>query len=362
MSITSRWPRFAQALARGARRLTTARVLERAFLRLDAVRFDRSVAIGLLGGALCGGLVAVRPGFLAAGVSTALLLTCWMIALSAEPLVEWEETETPEFVQQEETDSSKAVAATLNLPDEPLLGFVEIPAGPFLMGSDKTRDAQAYSDEEPAHQVTLPSFYIGRFEVTVGQFTAYRDATGTKPGDAHSVQGAGDHPVRYVSWLEAIAYCEWLEAALKKSPPTPARLNQLLREGWHISLPSEAEWEKAARGTDGRIYPWGNNADSSRANYGGGSTKPVGSYPRGASPYGLLDMSGNVWEWTRSEFKPYPYDPTDGREDLNRPTARVVRGGSFYYSEWYVRAARRHLSVPVRRNDNVGFRLVVSRL
>ena len=167
--------------------------------------------------------------------------------------------------------------------------------------------------------------------------------------------------MRYVSWQEAIEYCQWLELELTISPQTPPGVNRLMKDGWHVGLPSEAEWEKAARGTDGRIYPWGKEPSRSRANYGGGSPKPVGSYADGASPYGVLDMSGNVWEWTRSLYALYPYNPTDGRENLQVLGGRVLRGGSFNNSAESIRIAVRNFNDPDHRGNLAGFRLVLSR-
>jgi formylglycine-generating enzyme required for sulfatase activity len=153
--------------------------------------------------------------------------------------------------------------------------------------------------------------------------------------------------VAYVSWDDAQAYCRWLGE----------------RSGLRVMLPSEAGWEKAARGTDARLFPWGNEPpDDSHCNFNNNvrGTTSVGQYsPRGDSPYGCADMAGNVWEWTRSEFKPYPYDPADGREDLQPAAHRVLRGGAFNFDEGSMRCAYRFNLSPDLRLDYLGFRIVV---
>jgi formylglycine-generating enzyme required for sulfatase activity len=162
-----------------------------------------------------------------------------------------------------------------------------------------------------------------------------------------------DHPVRSVNWHEALAYYRWLSG----------------RAGLPVTLPSEAEWEKAARGMEGRIYPWGDMPPSEDlCNFGDhvGGTTPAGTYsPQGDSPYGCADMARNVWEWTRSHWKDYPYDSEDGRENLEAgdDVRRVVRGGAFNFIAGLVRCAVRFNSdpVPYYRYTLLGFRVVVSR-
>jgi formylglycine-generating enzyme required for sulfatase activity len=259
------------------------------------------------------------------------------------------------------------------LPDEPLLGFVKIPAGPFLMGSDKKNDPQTYDNETPQHTLTLPGYYISRYPVTVAQFRAFVEQSGYEPEDPDSLRGLANHPVVYISWYEAVRYCQWLTEHLHEWPDTPEPLATLLRrEGWQVTLPSEAEWEKAARGTKGLIYPWGDEFDATRANTsetGIGRPSAVGCFPRGASPYGCLDMAGNVWEWTRSLWrkdygKPdcrYQYDPGDGREQLDalNNVPRVLRGCAFWHYQGYARCACRLRFLPYARGDGRGFRVVV---
>jgi len=255
------------------------------------------------------------------------------------------------------------------LPDEPLLGFVEIPAGPFLMGSIKVHDQDASDNELPQHEVVLPRYFIGRYPVTVGQFRAFVEASGHRPEGEDHLHGPLNHPAVGVTWYEALQYCHWLTERLRAWEAAPALLASLLRQqGWEVTLPSETEWEKAARGSDGRIYPWGNAPDPNRANYdatGIYTTNAVGCFPDGASPYGVEELSGNVWEWTRSLYEDYPY-PTDKkalaeREDLqaSKNQARVLRGGAFFNLHGYVRCASRGGDLPDFRYELSGCRVVV---
>jgi formylglycine-generating enzyme required for sulfatase activity len=237
-------------------------------------------------------------------------------------------------------------------PLEPEL--VLIPAGEFLMGSDLAHDGRAYDAELPQHSVYLPEYRIGRTPVTNAQYAAFVEATGHKPPkgwvEGKPAEGREDFPVVYVSWRDAMAYCKWLS---KKT-------------GQACRLPTEAEWEKGARGTDGEIYPWGNEWDPDRCNStegGPDDATVVVAYPKGASPYGLLDMAGNVWEWTASLYRPYPYDPKDGREDLRRlDEERALRGGAYYSSARRVRCAYRDSGDVDDWRGNYGFRVCVPSL
>ncbi len=258
------------------------------------------------------------------------------------------------------------------LPDEPMLGFVKIPGGAFLMGSDPGKEKEAQDIEQPQHSVELPGYYMARYPVTVAQFRAFVENAGYTPDSPICLRGSSNHPVVYVTWYEAIKYCKWLTETLKEWKHTPEPMAGLLRnKEWRVRLPSEVEWEKAARGTDGMLYPWGNKPNTNLANYretGIGNTSSVGCFPDGASPYGCLDMAGNLWEWTRSlwgkewdkpDFK-YKYDPKDGREDENAGTdvLRVLRGGAFNFGYWFLRCACRDRDDPVYWINFAGFRLV----
>jgi formylglycine-generating enzyme required for sulfatase activity len=247
-------------------------------------------------------------------------------------------------------------------PFEPEM--ILIPAGEFLMGSDLLIDEDANDDEQPQHSLYLPDYYLSKTPVTNVQYAAFVQATGyNRPKHWDSgkpPKGKEDHPVVYVSWYDAVAYCRWLSEATGKS--------------YH--LPSEAEWEKGARGSDGRIYPWGNQWDAKRCNSEKdpreGDTTPVKAYPQGVSPYGLLDMAGNVWEWTRSlwgkdapePYFEYPYNPENGRENLkaSNNVRRVLRSGAFVDRDSGVRCARRHSDEPDLRSGKLGFRVVVSQV
>ena len=257
------------------------------------------------------------------------------------------------------------------LPAEPLLGFVEVPAGPFLMGTRKEEipalikrlggDKTWYEDATPQHPVTLPAYYVARYPVTVAQFRAFVAASRHRVDEEWEKYNSVDnHPVVMVSWHDARAYCAWLTGQLRALEGLPPELAARLGKGWTVRLPAEAEWEKAARGTGGREFPWGDEFDLGRCNVERsiGGTSTVGMYPGGASPYGALDMSGNVWEWCQSLYRTYPYRVDDGREDPKAEGSRVLRGGSWHDDPSLARCACRFGSRPGARDVSSGFRIV----
>ena len=251
------------------------------------------------------------------------------------------------------------------LPDDALLGFVEVPAGPFLMGSDPDRDPLAFDNElwaETGGQaaVELPTFHMGRYEVTVAQFRAFVEE-GRHRADPSALAAPADHPVANVSWTDAVSYARWLDARLRESALTPPELLRVLEDGARVTLPTEAEWEKAARGASGRVYPWGDESRRDRANFTSTGAWPVGSAQCPECSYGLLDMAGNVWEWTLTPFRAGPYDPGAAPPDLREDALWVMRGGSFADSERNVRAAVRGGADPGARRPFIGFRLAISR-
>ena len=297
-----------------------------------------------------------------------------MIVILVAAVAGWLYTERPQPVPAVSTASSSTRAEqTVGrvfrpdawfLPDDDLLGFVEIPAGPFQMGSDPARDPMMFDNERwtPSSAMAsldLPTFYIGRYEVTVAQFRAFVEATGF-PVDARALSAPADHPVAAVSWPDALAYCRWLERTLAESSATPLRLRQLVDGGWRVGLPTEAEWEKAARGTDGRIFPWGDAPRRDRANYESAGPAPVGSLGCPECPFGLFDASGNVWELTQSPYEPYPYDPV-GQPNLDEDALWVMRGGSYSDPARNVRVAIRGGADPGARRPFIGFRVALTR-
>jgi len=256
------------------------------------------------------------------------------------------------------------LAEAWQLPDDPLLGFVEIAAGSFLMGSDAVIDPMAFDIERWSSTnaqavLELPTYYIGRFEVTVAQMRSFVQATGY-PIDGQALSGAPGHPATFISWPDALAYSRWLDEILRTSPDTPEVLSTLLEGGGQVTLPTEAEWEKAARGSDGRIYPWGSEPRPDRATYQARGTTAVGSHQCPECPFGLSDMAGNVWEWTRSPYQPYPYNPIDDFEDLENESLWVMRGGSFTDPAHFVRGANRGGADPGARRAFIGFRIAIS--
>ncbi len=244
---------------------------------------------------------------------------------------------------------------TWYLPDDKDLGFVDVPKGPFWMGSDSDYDKDAFDWEKPKHKVDLDEYYMSKYPVTVAQFRVFVEETGHDAGENWH-KGADSHPVVYVSWNDAAAYCDWLSK----------KLNDIgIGE---VRLPTESEWEKAARGENEDIYPWGNKADSDKMNYyetGIGGTTPVGCFPGSNNSYGLSDMNGNVWEWVEDDWHDsYKGAPATGKAWIDKPdrgSFRVIRGGSWAHHGWLCRSASRDWFTPDRRDFLTGFRLVLPR-
>jgi formylglycine-generating enzyme required for sulfatase activity len=236
---------------------------------------------------------------------------------------------------------------------KPPEGMVEIPKGEAIKGSNETdTEGKAiqygnkkpwFLNEHPQHKVTVEEFYIDKFEVTNSDYREFTQATGHRtPSDWDGGSfdaNDGDKPVTMVSWFDAKAYCKWKSKR----------------------LPTETEWEKAARGTDGRRFPWGNDFDLKKLNTMGmhGGTVTIGTFEDGKSPYGLYDMSGNVQEWVLDSYLKYPDSDYEDKDFGER--FKVVRGGGWggighYASEVYVRSAYRNYAPPGATYNDVGFR------
>ena len=248
--------------------------------------------------------------------------------------------------------------------------MIIVPAGSFLMGTkpeelddlfvlmEKEKRGMPYEQrlrEAPQFEIYLPVYGISRYPVTNAQYAAFiADTNYESPAHwsgSEPPKELANHPVVYVAWLDAVAYCKWLSRVTGK----------------HYRLPTEAEWEKAARGTDARRYPWGHEWNPDLCNNvetGPRTTTSVGLFsPEGDSPYGCTDMIGNVWEWCSSRYGgtevtprfKYPYDPTDGRENMDVEDVRILRGGSFFNSRGRARCEYRGRGAMTRRNDHTGF-------
>ncbi len=244
---------------------------------------------------------------------------------------------TPDITHQPDFKLTKKVKSKANKLTPENMAF--IPKGEFIMGSNDRWD-----DESPEFITETKAFYIDLFEITNQDYKKYVDATNSEPpyhwAKGQIPKGKEKHPVIYVNWFDATNYCNWSGKR----------------------LPTEEEWEKAARGENGLIYPWGNKWSLDRSNnpyIGSTGTKPIGSYPQGKSPYGLHDMSGNVWEWVDSFYLPHEGN-TIPRPEYGKRN-RVLKGGSWFDCLSYgcglsAPTFNRSFFTPEVKNNSFGFR------
>jgi len=249
-----------------------------------------------------------------------------------------EPTTTPIPITDTPAPTATATPLPAEITDAKGVEMVLVPEGEFTMGGESP-----FGDVLLVHQVFLDTYYFDKYEVTNALYKVCVEAgVCDQPDDTdhyNDLQYA-QHPVVYVSWYDAKTYCEWRGTR----------------------LPTEAEWEKAARGTDGLIFPWGEDLDydDSHGNFANntyGVTDPVGTYPNGKSPYGAYDMAGNVAEWVSSLERPYPYDVNDGRENLSSDDIRVIRGVAYFGP---LPSAVRSDAYPNESQTNIGFRCALS--
>jgi formylglycine-generating enzyme required for sulfatase activity len=240
--------------------------------------------------------------------------------------------------------SARAQNEAANTAPEIPVGMVLVAAGEFTMGSENSEPIspntpRGFNDSRPRHKESTPAFFIDKTEVTNAQYQEYCKATGypVPPGwknNGSFATGEEEFPVTHVTWFEAVAYAAW---AGKR-------------------LPTEIEWEKAARGTDGREYPWGNNWDPRRVIVGRSRSSKVAQFPSNASPFGALDMAGNVFEWTQSWYDAYPNATIKFPE--YGEVMKVIRGGGFDGGESLARTYYRSVAFPATRSEWIGFRCV----
>ncbi len=276
---------------------------------------EKSVELGLTIGAGGAYADAIRNLTLTRGKLTPVTVTLRRTVSAAQP----------------PTDLTKIGQESTNAVDGAVM--VWVPAGEFTMGSDN-----GSPDEKPAHQVYLDGYWIYKNDVTVAQYRKFCEVTGRNMPEEPKWGWQDDHPIVNVTWYDAAAYALWAG----------------------VALPTEAEWEKAARGTDGREYPWGNEWDAAKCQFNKQATAPVGSYPAGISPYGCLDMAGNVWQWCADWYGAdyYSHSPTQNPTGPETGRERVVHGGSWECCYSIGAPTRDSDNTPARRDKALGFRCV----
>ncbi len=304
----------------------------------------------------------IQPFIFYALIFSTILMFCTVSPTIARPDTQTgSQTPTPAATAPMLTATPSAATAT-RISEKDHADEIFIPAGEFIMGSTDTDAKQSMAGgvafpEVPAQTVYLDGYWIDKYEVTNARY-ALCVADGGCKAPWHNLSYTGgityygnpaydNYPVIYIDWFMADAYCKWAGRR----------------------LPTESEWEKAARGTDGRRYPWGNDPiTNDKANFcdincpkahnninyddGYPEIAPVGSYPAGASPYGVMDMAGNVWEWTSTYPKVYPLDS----DNPELTYERIWRGGPWSNGSWWIRSSIRYRSVPKYWYNNLGFR------